>query len=339
MSVVDVLVPSYNYARFLRAAVESALQPGAPPTRVLIIDDCSTDDTPAVAQALCAQYPSVSYVRHEKNIGHISTYNEGIMGWAKSPYFVLLSADDMLAPGATARAVAFLDAHPDVGLLYGRTHMFNEAPAPDLGISDTYDTNVIDGLEFARSVFATTHQPVYCPASVIVRTDLQKALGGYLHALPHAGDMEMYVRFALHANIGYLDVVQGLYRLHSSNMSRGYRELRDYHQRLLVFETLCREFGHRFPDHASWHRSACQTMAHELFWTAANAFDRGQRLDVSGYLALAASIDPSITKQPSWRHLRLKRLLGRPLAACASSLITRCRSMQAGGAPVEVRHQ
>ena len=73
MSVVDVLIPCYNYAHFLRAAVESVLEPGAPPARVLIIDDASPDRTPSVATALEAEYPSVTYIRHEKNVGHIST--------------------------------------------------------------------------------------------------------------------------------------------------------------------------------------------------------------------------------------------------------------------------
>ena len=72
-STVDVLIPCYNYGRFLEASVGSVLQPDGPPVRVLIIDDCSTDDTPAIAAALAARHPNVSYRRHEKNAGHHNT--------------------------------------------------------------------------------------------------------------------------------------------------------------------------------------------------------------------------------------------------------------------------
>ena len=77
MSRVDVIVPCYNYGRFLRECVESVL--GQPvDVRVLIIDDASTDDTPEVAAALAAEDARVEFRRHAVNRGHIATYNEGL---------------------------------------------------------------------------------------------------------------------------------------------------------------------------------------------------------------------------------------------------------------------
>src|SRR5689334_1546671 len=114
MSRVDVIIPCYNYARFLRGCVESALRQTGVDVRCLIIDDCSPDDTRAVGEALCAENPGrVEYRRHEKNQGHIATYNEGIE-WVSGDYVLLLSADDMLIQGALARATRLMDAHPDV---------------------------------------------------------------------------------------------------------------------------------------------------------------------------------------------------------------------------------
>ncbi len=116
MSSVDVVVPCYNYARFLPRCVKSLLDQEGVDVRVLVVDDASSDNTPEVAQSLVAADSRVEFIRHTKNAGHIATYNEGLLGWAKADYSLLISADDLLAPGAMKRAADLMDRHPDVGL-------------------------------------------------------------------------------------------------------------------------------------------------------------------------------------------------------------------------------
>ena len=76
MSRVDVIVPCYNYGRFLRECVESVLTQPVD-VRVLIIDDASTDDTPEVAAALAAEDGRVEFRRHAVNRGHIAYLQRG----------------------------------------------------------------------------------------------------------------------------------------------------------------------------------------------------------------------------------------------------------------------
>ena len=328
MNGIDVLIPCYNYGKYLNACVASAFEGNCRPVRVLIIDDASPDETPQIASALAARHPSVSYVRNESNIGHISTYNKGLH-WAQSAYFVLLSADDLLAPGALDRAASFLDAHPDVGMVYGRTRTFQDAP-PVLMSEPGHRETVIDGLEFIQTVYGKARNPIDSPASVVVSTDLQHAVGGYLHELPHAGDLEMWFRFAAHADVGFLDVDQGLYRRHASNMSLGYRDLADYNQRLLVFESICQRYGSRIPNQAALLQRAKRTMAAEIFWAASRSFERGDDLDIDGHLKLSATLDPEICLLPAWRHFHIKRLIGRRLAWSAAALLSRVRGDNRG---------
>ena len=316
-AAVDIVVPCYNYGRFLGAAVESALR-GGPAVRVLVIDDASSDETPEIASALAARYPNVSVRRHETNAGHHATYNEGL-AWASSPYLVLLSADDMLAPGALGRATAFLDAHPEVGLVYGRTRAFWGQP-PVVAPPAATPATVVPGLEFVRAASEHAFNPIDNPASVMVRTDLQHRLGGYRDELPHAGDMEMWLRFALHAPVGFLDVEQGLYRRHDDNMSLAYRSLGDYTQRLLVWTTLCDRYPDRLPDGPALLARAKRALASEIFARSCEAFERGARGDLSSCLRLAASLDPAMRRRRAWWTLSLKRLLGRSLSAAISRM-------------------
>jgi glycosyltransferase involved in cell wall biosynthesis len=118
MAILDVLVPCYRYGRFLPGCITSILSQSLSDVRVLIIDDASPDDSAAVAQQLAKQDRRIEIIAHQTNYGHIATYNEGIE-WASSPYFLLLSADDLLAPGALKRAVCLMEARADVVLTYG----------------------------------------------------------------------------------------------------------------------------------------------------------------------------------------------------------------------------
>ena len=117
----SICIPNYNYAHYLKGCVESILCQGVK-VQVIVIDDCSTDETPAVGTSL-ANDPRVTFIRHETNQGHIKTYNEGL-ALATGDYTALISADDLLTPGALKRAQAVLDAYPEVGMVYGHAPYF-----------------------------------------------------------------------------------------------------------------------------------------------------------------------------------------------------------------------
>src|SRR5215472_24892 len=124
---VDVIVPCYNYGDLLEACVTSVLSQQEVEVRVLIMDDASTDTTPEVGRCLAAREPRVEYRRHDVNHGHIATYNEALDN-VTGDYCMILSADDMLTPGALMRATHLMDAHPEVGLTYGRDITFRHTP-------------------------------------------------------------------------------------------------------------------------------------------------------------------------------------------------------------------
>ena len=133
---VSVIIPSYNYAHFLPDCVGSVLSQKNVDVEVLILDDCSTDETPDVAARLATD-PRVSFRRHEQNMGHLATYNEGLE-WATRDYTSLLSADDLLVPGALRRAAELMDAKAEVGMVYGHSVYFqtnDDLPPARVGAS------------------------------------------------------------------------------------------------------------------------------------------------------------------------------------------------------------
>ncbi len=216
---VSVVVPCYNYGRYLPDAVGSALDQSGLDVDVLIVDDCSTDDSAAVALRLADADPRVRLLRHETNRGHIQTYNDGLAA-VTGDYVVLLSADDLLTPDSLTRAVALMEAHPRVGLVYGPLETFSDATPVPGGRQDTAAIRwrVWPGADWARRVARSTQNPIYSPEAV-VRMAACREVGGYDPDLPHAGDMHYWLRVALGWDVGHVGgAVQARYREHGANM-------------------------------------------------------------------------------------------------------------------------
>jgi glycosyltransferase involved in cell wall biosynthesis len=310
MNTVDVIIPCYKYGHLLRDCVRSVLAQEAVGVRVLIIDDASPDDTEVVARELAALDGRVEYRRHSVNQGHIATFNEGLE-WTARDYTLLLSADDMLTPGALLRAARLMDAHPEVGLTYGRQIVLRTGePVPEVASSDDVDElQILTGSKFVEMVCASATNVVPTP-SALVRTTLQKALGGYREDLPHAGDMEMWLRFAAHASVGVLDTEQAYYRIHGENMKLGYTRIEDIRQRKEAFDIFFRECGSRLADAERIQALSHRGLAEVAFWEAYKSFDRGDLRICQELLEFATVADPTMRSHRSWTRLRWKLLIG-----------------------------
>jgi glycosyltransferase involved in cell wall biosynthesis len=329
VSRVDVFVPCYNYGRFLRRCVESVLTQTGVDVRVLILDDSSTDNSEEIGRQLAADDSRVEYRRHPANRGHIATYNEGIE-WASGEYTLLLSADDALTPGSLRRAARLMDAHADVSFVHGQSIRTSDPCGEVCPQAGDCATSVVRGPDFFRSLCETGQNVVETPTAV-VRTTVHKRVGGYRTELPHAGDMELWLRLALHGNVGYVHGVQAFYRLHGKNMSTAFQQVRDLKQRRDVFRILFQEYPDRIPHREQLRHTATVALAQDAFWSAATAFDRGDTEVIDDYLAFAAEIHPRIQSSWAWRRLQAKRAMGtrlwkllrRPVRGLRASLANR----------------
>jgi len=311
MNAVDVVIPCYNYARFLPQCVRSVLTQEGVDVRVLIIDDCSGDDSETVGLYLASSDRRVEFRRHSKNRGHIATYNEGLLEWASAEYSLLLSADDALAPGALDRATRIMEQHREVGMTYGMALVINDDYSHDLAsefISEEY--RVVSSSEFLKNSFLNGNA-VSTPTAV-VRTKLQQRLGGYRADLPHSGDMEMWMRFAVHAPVGVLRTVQAYYRMHGGNMGYQYYNqlLGDHREVIQACELILTQWGMHFSDSSLWKEMMLQRISKNACWLASSAFDNG---DTKGYLTcfkFAEQVFPKIRGSKIWWFLRIKGFLG-----------------------------
>ena len=325
MASVDVVIPCYNYGHFLRSCVSSVLSQAGVEVRALVIDDQSSDSSQAVGEELAAADPRVHFRRHAVNRGHIATYNEGLLEWASADYCLLLSADDLLVPGALARATALMEASPEVGMVYGAALFFSDEASlvlpPDY---DQAEHRVIPSDRFLEFC-CLGGNPVPTPTA-LVRTQLQHRIGGYRPSLPHAGDMEMWMRCATQAPIGVLRSVQALYRWHGANMSRAYfgRMLSERSQQLLAGASVLAEHP-SFPQAASWLENQRRRLSHEALWWASGAIESGDQATVRECLEFARTHHPDLHGSSVYWRFLLKRMLGRRTLAGVRAAMNRLR--------------
>ncbi|GAB3772261.1 glycosyltransferase [Nocardioides ginsengisegetis] len=211
----SVVIPCYRYGHYLAGAVRAALdQPGLE-VEVIVVDDASPDDSGDRADDLARADPRVTVIRHRSNQGHIATYNDGLEA-ATGDWVALVSADDLLTPGALTRAAALMTEHPAVGFAYGRARHFGGVPpTPRLDASHWI---VWPGEAWLRARCRTAHNVIASP-EVVVRGSVLRSVGGYRADLPHSGDLEMWMRVAAVSDVGYVvGPDQALYRQHQDNM-------------------------------------------------------------------------------------------------------------------------
>ena len=270
MNSVDVVVPCYNYAHLLSSCVESILSQRDVQVRVLILNDASPDNTDEVGQSLAAANSQVIYLKNDQNLGLIATANRGLLEWAEAEYTLLLSADDLLTPGALARACHVMQEHQDVHMVYGLSRL----------IGDDYDANhisdmdsrleyrILSGREFLKRNF--THiNPVPSPTAVL-RTRVQKSLGGYLPQFPHTSDMEMWMRFAAQGPVGVIRNLQACYRIHAASMSapKLVRALSDRQECLETCEFVVKTWCAEIPEAQTWLYAMRRKMSKDAYWLA-----------------------------------------------------------------------
>jgi glycosyltransferase involved in cell wall biosynthesis len=303
---VSVVIPCYNYGRYLRECVDSALDQDGVDVEVIIVDDASTDDTPAICTEL-ARDPRVRVITHETNRGHHATFNDGLAA-ATGSYVALVSADDLLARAALVRAAAVFEARPDVGLVYGYAKAFS-GPPPRRRRHRPWGWTVWSGQEWLTEV-CRRGRNVMCSPEAVMRTSILRQTGLYEKSLPHTSDLFMWLCAAASASVAYIDGCdQAFYRLHGDSMSAsGFgTRLADITERWRAFELFFERHGADH-DRGQLEPLVRSAISHETLRAACDWYDhRGVAGDPAELSAASARLWPDIRDTKLWRAYEGRR--------------------------------
>lgn len=212
--LVSIVVPSYNYAEYLEAALESALRQTGCSFEVLVVDDASTDGTAAILEKFEAR-PGVRIIRNAHNLGLVANVARGLE-LAHGEYVTFLPADDLLLPGYLDAATTFLRRNPHIDLVYGEMYCLDAAG--NFLARQRVGGTPLSGYAGGRNEFGNLLiDGCYINGPVLARRAAYAHFGAYRPEFRIA-DYEMFIRWAAQgAQFGFVPVPFGAMRYHSRN--------------------------------------------------------------------------------------------------------------------------
>lgn len=218
---VSVVLPAYNVREHIGEAIRSVLAQDRPDLEIVVVDDGSRDGT---ADLVARDFPQVRLFR-KSNGGAATARNRG-MREARGEFVAFLDSDDVWLPGKLAAQIAYLDAHPSVGMvcsgfshwMAGDDGVFPEPsslhpPVADIGIDRECSGWVYHKLLLGNFVWTST---------VVMRRTLIERIGEYDESLRLGQDYDYFLRAARETEIHRLSGTMALYRKHrGSATARG----------------------------------------------------------------------------------------------------------------------
>lgn len=206
--LVSVLMPVYNGQEFLRPAIESILAQTFTDFEFIIINDGSTDGSEEII--LSYTDPRIRYARNEQNIKLIATLNKGLK-LCKGKYIARMDADDISFPERFSKQVAYMESHPECGLL-----------GTDVEMSSGQRSFVRMGEEFMNFCLLFNnplcHPTTFIRASIIREHNLE-----YPKEYIHAEEYVLWLDIMKYSKVVNLDEKLVYYRLHVSQVSQKYK--------------------------------------------------------------------------------------------------------------------
>ena len=250
MPTVSVIMSAYNAEAFLREALDSILAQTFEDFELIVVDDGSVDRT----LEILAEYtdPRLRVIQNRCNLGAGAARNQGLRV-ARGKYFAVQDADDASVPDRLALQVAYLDAHPDVGLIgstafyvhtsrtlaetFPRIRDFRYPASVHNKAGERraeFDTNWLDvsadGLPMALFISPLSDLAIawtlllhcaLCNTTIMFRRTLYERLGGFSEKPAHryCEDYAMYSRFARYARLANLESPLVTWHSHSASTS------------------------------------------------------------------------------------------------------------------------
>ena len=218
---VTVVIPTFNRSAMLRRALASVLEERRVPVRVTVLDNASTDDTPAELAELAAHDPRITCIRNEVNLGSIGNYTKGL-GTVATRYFIPLADDDFLLPGFVHEAHGIMQRDPTLGATVFSTEQRHAGGQVTARYPSAPEHLTFGRLQPAQHLREWMSHGHYAWSSVLWNADVLRRVGfPYLHVgLP--SDVDFQAQAFCHVPVFLVDKPGAVFWEHPGQASGQY---------------------------------------------------------------------------------------------------------------------
>jgi len=235
--LISVVVASYNHQAYVQDCLQSVLAQDFQDFEIVVTDDGSSDQTVARIQALSDPRIQLKVLPH--NRGACIALNDAILR-ARGRFIAVLNSDDYFLPGKLSQQLAYLQAHPHVGAVFGLPAFINEQ-------GQVFDDPAHRDREAFVAGERTRHQwlrhffdegNALCHPTVLIHREVYDRRGLYDPRLAQVPDLDMWIRLASHTGLHVLPQALTAFRVRDGlqNASAGRPEviLRDAWERARI---------------------------------------------------------------------------------------------------------
>ena len=213
--LITVVMPAYNASKFIRQSIESILNQNFQRFELIIIDDCSQDDTYRILQEY-KHDPQVRIYRNLRRLGDAATRNR-ILRLARGKYIAPNDADDIMLQGRLKEQCGFLEKNPKAGVVFGKALTADENMKSILYL---IAPKTRAGAFIGRSGFVKELPVAFNHGTALIRKPLMFKAGLYEASLPMGVDSRLMRRIFRIAPFYFLNKFCFIYRQQSQSICR-----------------------------------------------------------------------------------------------------------------------
>jgi len=217
---ISAVIPAYNSAKFIEAAVRSVQAQTVPVDEIIIIDDGSTDNTAEIVAGL----PGNIIFHKQTNQGPSAARNKGIE-LASGDWIAFLDADDQWMPEKTSQQLETLAAHPLLHLIAGdmaeidaQNHVIVPSVLDKHSLLTEFEQ--LDGQPIPNALSRLVKKNFIPTGTVLAKRQSLIEAGSFNSEIRFGEDLELWARIAAHHPISCLSVVLMLRRQHGNNATQ-----------------------------------------------------------------------------------------------------------------------
>jgi glycosyltransferase involved in cell wall biosynthesis len=207
--LVSIICLAFNHEKFVVETLNSVVEQNYQPIELIIVDDCSTDNTKLVINNWLLSHPEIQFIVNEVNRGNTKSFNNALK-FAKGEYIIDLAADDLIVPnGIELQINAFQNSkYQNLGVVYGNAEIINE----DGSFNSYYFPVDANGKVISKRVTGNIYSSVLstgdsiCSVSALFKKSVFDFLEGYDETLDYE-DLDSWIRASREYEFDFIDEV------------------------------------------------------------------------------------------------------------------------------------
>jgi len=228
MPLISVVMPAHNVSRYIAETLESILAQDSQALEIIVVDDCSDDDTPAIVQSFGQD--RIHYIRLDSRHGGPSRPRNVGVRVAQAKYIAFCDADDLILPGLYQHAYSTMESYPALGMCFSNALRFDDLTGKELNpfLEGYANFEKLPKEQAGPHSWIITSEHSYqglffenyvLPSSVVVARHVFDAVGLFDESMTNADDRDMWLRISKRYPIAYLDRIGFRYRVRQGSIS------------------------------------------------------------------------------------------------------------------------